>query len=254
MLITVSISLLLHLLVLLDVFFSQQPLIQPNQQPTKTIEVVMSQPQQEEDQPPPPEHNEDDPTKANNQSGLAKQKKAKKPKATTANETKVRKKQSPAPQKTESIVPEPKQPSQMAKLKAIFGEDLEVSESNGNEEITSNELDEAALDDTLVESPLNEDEEALRRWYNEVYKRLSAQVAQVWIKPDGSSEMYRGVIRLNIDLQGYLNSAWIHLPSGDRALDQSALMAVKSIIRYQLPESPNMARYYQNLEFRYSGG
>jgi len=226
MLITVSISLLLHLLVLLDVFFSQQPLIQPNQQPTKTIEVVINQPQQEEDKPPPPEHNEDDPTKANNQNGLAKQKKAKKPKGTMANETKVGKKQSPAPQKTESITPDAKQSSQMAKLKAIFGEDIEVSESEG----------------------------ALRRWYNEVYKRLSAQVAQVWIKPDGSSEMYRGVIRLDIDLQGYLNSAWIHLPSGDRALDQSALMAVKSIIRYQLPESPNMARYYQNLEFRYSGG
>lgn len=126
--------------------------------------------------------------------------------------------------------------------------------SEGNEDESLNELDDSALDDTLVESPLNEDEEALRRWYNEVYKRLSAQVTQVWVKPEDSSSLFQGVIPLNVDLQGYLNRAWIHLPSGDPALDQSALLAVKSIIRYQLPESSDMARYYQNLEFRYSGG
>lgn len=224
MFVTIVISVLLHLVIFVDMWFSLEPLFQSEQTSPKTIDVVMLPPDQKEDKPPPPEHNEDDPTKANNQNGLAEQTRSKQPKA-----------------------------KQGIKQETIQKEDLNIQRKQQANKTNLNELDDSALEDVLVESPLDKNEEALRRWHNEVYKRLSAQVMEVWVKPDGTSDIYRGVIRLNIDLQGYLNRAWIHLPSGDRALDQSALMAVKSIIRYRLPASPSQARYYKNLEFRYSG-
>lgn len=66
-LITVAISVLLHLLVMVDIIFSDA-LPPKAQQLPQTVDVTLLKPQPKplqpmpEDKPPPPEHNEDDPT------------------------------------------------------------------------------------------------------------------------------------------------------------------------------------------------
>ncbi len=241
---TLVASVLVHLLLalLLNIRLGpRSPLTPTEQEQTNSLNLSINYQQEQDESPPPPEHNTDDPTEANQQQGTALKPKAAAPKSEPTTRDEIAAKKAP---ETPILTTTGSSPE------SVVEQTAPQPDTSG----LSTPLSDSELDDTLVESPLDQQQEALKKWYNEVYKRLTEQVMEVWVKPDDSDRRHRGVIRLEVDINGYLNRAWVHLPSGHRGLDQSALNAVRSIIRYQLPESPNMARYYLNMDLRYSGG
>lgn len=267
---TIIVSLLIHLLVFMpwQGFPPSKPVVAEPEQaqkieisllppppPAKIEPLAQKEPepkQDAEDIPPPSRHLEDDITKANTSDGTAEEAGGQRSRASKKGQA-----ETPTPQFTQQAKPET-QTADEKKLKAlqgIFGQEVEISSSN--DEKTQNELSEVEddiLNDSNVENPLNELEEEKARWFNEVLKRITEQISYIWIKPDGISKKSWGVIRMNLDSQGYLLSAWVHLPSGSRALDNSALLAIRGVIRYQIPESSKLSRYYRNIEFQYHGG
>lgn len=206
---------------------------------------------QERDQPPPPRHLEDDISKANNQDGTLK--KAQKAASSPASPTIVQKEQTTksTTRTIEDVIAAAKRGQKIESLNSSpeksISEQMDL-QSQGLESLSDQDLAE-----NRVDSPLSSNEEEKARWYNAVLKRVTEQVNYVWVKPDNIDPSAWGIIRLDIDAQGYLRSAWVHLPSGDPHLDQSALRAIRSVLRYQIPQNPSLSRYYRHLEFRYSG-
>lgn len=275
---TLLLSLLLHVSIFAPILWQESPL-PPPELAEQTIEFeLLPQPEPEpvpeaippEDEPPPYKHTEDDISKTNTTDGSADSEPAKQPSA------------SQQPQPTQ---PQPEPPQQVAEQSAAElapTEQATLAEANDAEanetEVTETAATEAeqsvqefkplplfasqtqlqpmsddALDDSLVETPLNSMEAARARWFNQVLKEIENQVKQVWNKPAGINKQAWGEIRLELDPEGYLLGAWVHLPSGSAALDRSALQAIRSVVRYRIPQS-NMSRYYRHLNFKYHGG
>lgn len=89
---------------------------------------------------------------------------------------------------------------------------------------------------------------------NRFLRRMLAQVNQRFRRPLGAQSYQEGVIVFTIDLEGYLLSAKIQRSSGNVLLDASALQAIRSVPRFDVPDSPMIvARYYRNLTFQYNG-
>ena len=178
-------------------------------------------------QPPPPRHLEDDINKSNTSDGIAE----------TGSKTPNQK-----VQKKAEITPEPQQAtkSDNPNLLSSF---LRQKASSPNEQ-----------DDQVTQKGAQEKlDEEKARWYNEVLKRISAQVHFQWVKPQGIPHNTWGVIYLKINERGYLKDAWVHLPSGNFRLDQSALRAIRGVQRFEIPHADKLNRYYRHLEFRYHG-
>jgi outer membrane biosynthesis protein TonB len=279
----IGISLVLHLLLIWGAFSShsaQTRLAKTNTLITYVISppeppapkpVAVNKVKQNNPQtllPPPPEHNWDDPTTANR----VKQK---------AREGKVRQaaqqgsQQAPTPADAEKPIESTTQESstvpqmqvvsstgdikhslaelqKAARLRAIFGQDVVLAKLDSTPNKKGDSLLDNQLEDAVVHSPYTEDEERVARWYDEVYQRLEEQVKTIWRQPK-SHPHFRGEIRLDLNIDGRLQDAWIHLPSGDRTLDNSALQAIRSVPRYDLPHLAELARYYQHLRFTYQG-
>ena len=260
---TILFSLLIHLTVYVALMVNfEEALQQPASLPAeKTMEFVLDpqtapivEPTPEQDEPPPPKHMEDDINKANTSDGLAESggKQTPKPKG---QETEVLN-ETDATALSES--PELLS-SSLSELLQQAIKNVEVENANDNEQKEQmgeqlEELDDSALDDNVVESPLDKLEEEKARWRNMVLKRISEQIKFVWVKPDGTSRSDSGVIRLDFDAEGYLKGAWVHLPSGDSLLDASVLRAIRSVWHFQIPKSDKLNRYYRHLGFHYRGG
>lgn len=211
------------------------------QKPIEKKEVL-----KQDDLPPPPKHLENDINKANLSDGIAetgtKQKQAKQPKA-----------QASSPED----IPKPDQPFNPNLLSSFLAQQKiakqQSAQAKAMETKTMSSLDDSALDDSLVESPKSEAEEEKARWFNEVLKRISEQVNYVWVKPQGIGKHVWGEITMELDRNGYLVKAWVRLPSGNVQLDRSALRAIQSVGRFEIPHSDKLNRYYRNLKFRYTG-
>lgn len=252
-LVTIAVSFTLHILLYwlfmadLASFFAQPEQVQTQPQ----IQVaLLPEVQQEPEQPPPPKHLQDDLNKANTQDGTLEKAK----KNTSASKTASSKVET----STDNSLPSIEEVIAAAKQGKKLSSDNKVNDESVLEKIDSasdslQSLSDEALAQNRVDSPLSSQEEEKARWYNAVLKRITEQVNYVWVKPDNIDPNAWGIIRLDIDAQGYLRSAWVHLPSGDTQLDQSALRAIRSVIRYQIPHKPSLSRYYRHLEFRYSG-
>ena len=231
------------------------------EQPPQKIEITLQPPAPEiaqapepeakpepEEKPPASKHLEDDITKANTSDGTGDTPGGKRSRASKQGQSQPQDSQPANVAKPSSQPPVDKK---LAALQEIFGEEVEVSD--GSDRQTNNplsEVEEDVLDDSNVENPLSEFEEERARWYNEVLKRITEQVNYIWVKPEGVHRSTWGVISMQLDQQGYLLRAWVHLPSGSRALDDSALSAIRGVIRYQVPSS---SRYYRHLTFEYHG-
>lgn len=218
--------------------------------------------------PPPPEHNWDDPATANRVKQKAREgeeKQAAKRGSARAPAPADVQTPTPAPaEKTAEAKPAPvistpgeiqrslAEVQKAARLKAIFGDDVVLAKLSDLPAKNADSMQDTQLDDAVVHSPYTEDEERVARWYDEVYLRLGEQVKAVWRQPK-SAKRFRGEIRLDLTVQGQLIEAWVHLPSGDRNLDMSALQAIRSVPRYDLPHLAELARYYQHLRFTYQG-
>jgi len=243
-LITILLSLLIHLLVYVGLYLKwpTAPLVTKRPEPNAVREYELVQ-----HQPPAPRHMEDDPTKANTSNGQAEQKAKRTPS-----------KPSKGKQDGDSEGAEQKKVANRAdtpSLEAATGDRAkgsEVEQQNRPSLSNMESLDDEALDEALVESPLDSLEEQKARWRNEVLKRITEQVYKVWVRPD-SAPHYSGVARIELDAQGYLTNVYIHLPSGDDALDRSVLQAIRSIWRFDIPQSRLLSRYYRHLSFHYAG-
>ena len=153
---------------------------------------------------------------------------------------------------------EPESGSASMSLGRDVSEPDEAPESSPGPELGSGRgmeaLDEGEMDAIRGESMVSEIEERRIRMANEYLARMKRQIMARWEQPEGADERHRGEIRFSVDSRGYLETSRVHLPSGHRALDESALRAVRSVQRYRVPDSPSIVRrYYQNLRFTYSG-
>lgn len=264
--ITILTSLLIHLVVyvvLMVNFETQLEQAEPPPAAAKTMEFVLSPPvpepvqetiEQAQDEPPPPKHMEDDINQANHTNGLAETSGKQTPKPKGQETTELDENEAHSPTHHPEMLT-----SSLSDLLQQAIDNVVLDKPNDRDDKRQlgeqlEELDDSALDDSLVESPLNSLEEEKARWRNMVLKRISEQIRFVWVKPDGTRLSDSGVIRLDIDAQGYLKSAWVHLPSGDNRLDASVLRAIRSVWHFQIPKSDKLNRYYRHLEFRYRGG
>ncbi len=230
--------------------------IQLQQTPQKPIPQPKPEPQKEADKPPPPKHLEDDITKANTSDGEADTDGGQKHKQKAHRQGQENNDDTNG---QHALSPQSMQQNKLKALQKIFGKEIKDMATQDNKathlaELNEEALDDDSLDDSNIEDPRDKQQEAKARWYNDVLKRISEQVHYVWVKPDGVSRNTWGIIKLDIDPQGYLLSAWVHLPSGNQALDHSALNAIRSVIRYQIPNSPKLSRYYRHLSFNFHGG
>jgi outer membrane biosynthesis protein TonB len=114
-------------------------------------------------------------------------------------------------------------------------------------------MDESGLSSTRIEEPFSEIEARRIRLMNVYLAKMQKQVGQYWRKPAKEMPLAKGVIKFELDSQGYLINAYIYRGSGNIDLDVSALDAVRSVARYAVPESRAVAaRYYRHLSFHYS--
>jgi len=126
---------------------------------------------------------------------------------------------------------------------------LEFLGNLGNMEL----LPEEDLDNAYVEDPFSEVESKELKLVNRYLKRLTEQVYQYWVNPYQGGNLYSGIIKLELDVKGYLVHAYIAKSSGYRLLDISALDAIRAVPRYEVPENEIITRrYYTNLSFHYS--
>ncbi len=237
------------------------PVVQDTPQPDQKIEISLQQPAPPkppmpepaaepppEDKPPPNKHLEDDITKANTSDGSSDTAGGKRSRASKQGQAEQQDSQQantapPSAAKTAD--------KSLKALQNISAQEVEVM--NNQDEHTKNllsEVDEDILDENNVEKPLTKIEEERARWYNEVLKRVTEQVNYILVKPEGVSKNTWGMIDIELDRQGYLLRAWVHLPSGNRALDDSVLSAIRGVIRYQ---TSNSNRYYRHLRYPFRG-
>lgn len=245
---TLLISLLVHLLVIVPLWLLSEDRPEPyNPSP---IEVVL-QPQPEpatiqtqtHNAPPPPRHIEDDITKANTSDGVAEDiGKAK---------TKLPPKD-PLPEATEhqEQLAKPQQEDTQPQLDPVVRSNSPTLSDylKAKEQGTQNDQG------LNIQTSQSAKAEERARWYNEVLKRIREQVLLVWVKPTHSNSNTWGIIHLKLNENGYLEDAWIHVPSGDAKLDRSALRALHQVYRYDIPHAKEMSQYYRHLEFRFHGG
>ncbi|WP_396587471.1 TonB C-terminal domain-containing protein [Bermanella sp. R86510] len=257
---TVFVSLLIHALLYWLFMADLQSLFNTPKPQTKTLEFELNQPQPakvekqpQPDIPPPPRHIEDDINKANTTDGQVSEASQQRASRQGASEAPKNKEEQPDTRQTSKLNDLEKllQNAEAAKTQS----DIEPLNEQNLPTLGKNmdSLSDDMLDDSMVENPLDKQAEERARWYNEVLKRITEQVTYAWVKPDSATPNDWGVVKLNINSEGYLQSAWVHLPSGNKALDNSVLRAVRSVIRYDIPHSKNLNRYYRHLEFHYSG-
>ena len=227
---TMVVSLLIHLAIFQPWGNFPTPAPMAVEETARTVEVRLpaakpasqAKPEkQPEDKPPARRHLEDDISKANHQDGHA--------------DTPGGKRRRASEQRLSQLASQ-----QQAKDKK------QASQAR----VASPEVAADAATDGQLEASLENPEEARARWYNAVLKRIGEQVHYIWVKPAGVDKHARGAITMELDSQGYLLRAWVQLPSGSRALDDSALLAIRAVIRYQVPSA---SRHYRHLTFSYSG-
>lgn len=114
-------------------------------------------------------------------------------------------------------------------------------------------LSDRQLANVEISDPFTEKESKQIQLVNRYLQRMQKQVMAVWKNPYKGSQMHRGVIRMELNPQGYLVDRFVYQTSGIEYLDQSVLDALDSIDRFLVPENAIIAeRYYTNLRFFYS--
>lgn len=115
-------------------------------------------------------------------------------------------------------------------------------------------LDDQQLRDTAIADSVDTAEARQIRMVNRFLERMAAQVRERMRLPANAQPGERGIILFELDSQGYLLGARVIRPSGNYLLDLSALEAIRSVPRYDVPDSNLIAnRYYRNLRFTYAG-
>ena len=109
------------------------------------------------------------------------------------------------------------------------------------------------MSDVVVQQPFSELKSKELKLANEFLERMNQQVLSVWQNPYKGKHLYRGIIKLELDEEGYLQDVFIFRASGHPALDASVIAAIRAVTRFKIPENKIIAsRYYRNLRFHYS--
>ncbi|WP_198342991.1 energy transducer TonB family protein [Oleiphilus messinensis] len=125
----------------------------------------------------------------------------------------------------------------------------EFREKMGNMEL----LDDVSLKETTVMEPYSQLEAKKLQMVNRYLEKMQKQIVARWKKPNKEFPKLRGIIKFQLDKNGYLEDADIFVGSGDVELDVSALDAVRSVIRYAVPENQSIVnRYYRSLKWYFS--
>ena len=244
---TIAFSLVIHLAFLWPwpSHAPQQPVsISPAKDQTVEITLTQAKPKvimppiaepEPEDKPPPPRHTEDDIEKANSSDGVAEK---------AGGKPSQKKQKGEFEPKPEVTVNKQLIANQSISNKASYGasDDIEVLSKRNNKS-----------DGNGANEEINDEQEEKPRWYNETLKRLTEQISYIYVKPEGVSKYAKGTIKFKIDQQGYLLTSWIDTPSGNWALDEAVLRAIKGVIRYQIPNSPRQYKFYKEITINYSG-
>lgn len=86
-------------------------------------------------------------------------------------------------------------------------------------------------------------------------RAMKEQILANFHRFSSSLSSEQGAIQLELDSDGYLIHARVIQYSGDPLLDESALDAVRAVVRYDVPKSEILAaEYYRYLIFQYRGG
>lgn len=141
----------------------------------------------------------------------------------------------------------------LEKLEEIDIPDLETPGEGEQAQGNLNMLSDPQLREVGVEQPYSEQQSEELRLVNRILERMNQQVIQYWVNPYKGGHIYRGVIKVELDENGYLRDAYVYHPSGLVLLDISVLDAIRAVKRYEVPENKILAeRYYSNLSFHYS--
>lgn len=114
-------------------------------------------------------------------------------------------------------------------------------------------LSDSELRDADVPQPFSESKSKELELANKYLARMNDQVMEYWINPYSGNKMFRGIIKVELGLDGYLRNAFVYRSSGQKLLDISVLDAIRSVPRFEVPADEVLtARYYTNLSFHYS--
>jgi TonB C terminal len=114
-------------------------------------------------------------------------------------------------------------------------------------------LSDMELREADVPQPFSEKKAKELELANKYLARMNAQVMNFWVNPYSGNKMIRGIIKVELGVDGYLRNATVYRSSGNTLLDISVLDAIRSVPRYDVPEDEVItARYYTNLSFHYS--
>jgi len=114
-------------------------------------------------------------------------------------------------------------------------------------------LSDPNLKEITGEQPFSESKSKELKLANAFLERMNKQVYALWVNPYKGGHNYRGVIRFELDLNGYLLDSRIYRRSGHPILDASVLKAIRAVKRFEVPKNKNIVNsYYRNLRFHYN--
>jgi hypothetical protein len=148
-------------------------------------------------------------------------------------------------------------------LEVLSGAIEEVGENFENVEVDSSidlstpgnilMLADAQLSKVAVPQPFSKSKSKELKLVNQYIKRMNKQVMEFWINPYRGNKKLMGIIKIELNTQGYLVNSYVYRESGDKILDISVLDAIKAVRRFEVPANSIITeRYYQNLNFHYS--
>jgi hypothetical protein len=114
-------------------------------------------------------------------------------------------------------------------------------------------LADTQLSEVTVPQPFSVKKSDELKLVNQYIKRMNKQVMAFWINPYRGNKRLRGIVRFELNTQGYLVNSYVYRESGDKILDISVLDAIRSVRRFKVPDNAVITeRYYQNLGFHFS--
>jgi len=114
-------------------------------------------------------------------------------------------------------------------------------------------LADGQLSEVTVPQPFSDKKSDELKLVNKYIKRMNKQVMSYWINPYQGNQILMGIIKIELNAQGYLVNSYVYRESGDKILDISVLDAIRAVRKFKVPDNAIITeRYYQNLKFHYS--
>lgn len=114
-------------------------------------------------------------------------------------------------------------------------------------------LPDTQLSEVSVPQPFSEKKSNELRLVNKYLKRMNEQVMAYWVNPYRGNQVLLGMIKIELNKDGYLVNSYVYRESGDKILDISVLDAIRAVRKFEVPANNYVAeRYYRNLKFHYS--